>query len=145
MSFRFPLDAVLRLRESIEKREEIALQRIQQEIAQVQNKIDEATAKIAGFHGALTVQLQKPSPAGKIQMIRAEIEAFVEERKSLTATLDGLQQRQKKQLHSYRAAHRDRQMLTDMRAEQRTEYEQKQERKLQKFLDDIFVAQSHGS
>jgi flagellar biosynthesis chaperone FliJ len=42
------------------------------------------------------------------------------------------------QTQKYQAAHRDRQMLSDMRTKQRDVYEQQQVRTAQKVLDDIF-------
>jgi len=47
MGFRFPLASVLQFRESIEKREELALQKVQFEVARVRRRIDELTEELA--------------------------------------------------------------------------------------------------
>ena len=47
MGFRFTLDSVLRFREGIEKREELALQKVQFEVSRVRRRIEELTEELA--------------------------------------------------------------------------------------------------
>jgi flagellar export protein FliJ len=142
MGFRFPLSAVLRFRESLEKREELALQITQLEIARVGRRIDELAAKIARNQQSLESAMQSPLEAYHLQLMLSEVHATVEERANLLLTLEVLQQKREEQLNSYRIAHSGRQMLTDIFTQQRNAHEQKQLRTQQKLLDDIFAARS---
>ncbi len=145
MGFRFPLLTVLRFRESVEKREELALQTIQLEIAQVRRLVDELGEKITQKYESLEMAMQRPMQAILLQLMLNEVNDAVEERLNLLLNLEVLQQQRKVRLDSYREAHSGRQMLTDIFTQQRNAYEQKQLRTQQKFLDDIFATRSQKS
>jgi flagellar FliJ protein len=142
MAFRFPLASVLRVRESIEKREELALQRVQFEIAQVRKRIDLVTVEIENKHNERNSALQKPIHARQLHAILSEIDAGVERKKTLLGTLATLEQDKEKRMKAYQTAHADRQMLSDMLTKQRTGYDKDQVRNQQKFLDEIFSSRS---
>jgi flagellar FliJ protein len=142
MGFRFSLATVLRFRESLEKREELAVQATQLEAARVRRLAQEMAAKIARKHEVLESTMQGMLKASVLQLMLSELNEAVEERKVLLLNLEILQRKHKEQLKSYRVAHNRRQMLTDMLTQQRTAYEQKQLRADQKLLDDIFSARS---
>jgi flagellar FliJ protein len=145
MAFRFPLATVLRVRESMERREERALQRIQMEMARVSHEIGELTAQIAKRHEQREQALRQPMPAGELQTMLWDAQAAVERKKGLLAALHALEQERDRQLKVYQAAHRDHETLLNMAAEQRSAYELEQARKQQKFLDEIFMARHHRS
>jgi len=140
MGFRFALAAVLRVRESIEKHEEIRLESIQLEVARVRRAIDELAAQIEDKVKALQTEMQRSIPSELMQLTLSEIDTATARKQDLFNTLAALQQKQKEQLKKYSAAHRARQILSDMRAQKLTEYNQRQERTQQKLLDDIFTA-----
>ncbi len=142
MAFRFSLAAVLRFRESIEKREELALQALLLEMARIRREIEHLTAKIAGAQETRNQAMQQPLPAIHLQLMLKEMEALADRRKALTESLLTLDLECAKQTKRYQAAHRDRQMLSDMFARQREAYEQERTRAQQKFLDDIFAARA---
>jgi flagellar FliJ protein len=142
MAFRFSLATVLRFRESLEKREELALQTTRFEVARVQRLIEESTARIAQKCGSLESAMRRTLQANLLQLTLSELNEAVEERQALLRNLDVLQKKQIEQLRSYRISHNGRQMLTDMFTQQRNAYEQKQMRAEQKLLDDIFAARS---
>jgi flagellar export protein FliJ len=138
--YRFPLAAVLRLRESIEKREEVALQTIQLEVARVRRTIDELTDEMARAWEERERALQKTLPANRLQTIQVEINAAAEAKKALTETLETLKRQRDAQMKSYEIAYRQRQVLTDLLAQKKSAYEQERTRRLQKALDDIVAA-----
>jgi len=142
MAFRFPLATVLRFRESMEKREELVLQRILLEMAQVRREIERIAAEIAAAHNARNQAMQSPVPAAHLQGMLNDVEAAAERRTKLLQTLATLEQQHRLQATKYQAAHRDRQMLSDMKTKKRDMYEQERARATQKFLDDIFAARS---
>jgi flagellar FliJ protein len=143
MAFRFSLATVLRFRESVEKREELALQKILLEMARVRREIERITADIAAAHEARNRAMQNPLPASHVQGMLNDAEVAKERRKNLLQALAGLEKQHQLQTQKYQASHRDRQMLSDMRARKQDVYEQERARATQKFLDDIFAARSH--
>lgn len=145
MAFRFTLATVLRFRESVEKREELALQRTLLEIAHVRREIEQITTAIVMAHNTRNQAMQNPVPASHLIGMLNDVEAAKERKKNLLQALAALEQQHRLQAAKYQAAHRDRQMLSDMKAKKRDAYEQERARATQKFLDDIFAARSMRS
>src|SRR5271163_3122791 len=114
MAYRFSLATVLRFRESVEKREELALQRVLHEIARVHHEIAELTADIERAHAARNGALLKPIAAAQLQGVLSAIEAAQDRRKTLITSLEPLEKRRTEQTKIYQEAHRERQMLSDM-------------------------------
>jgi flagellar FliJ protein len=140
VAFRFSLASVLRVRESIERREELALQKAEQELARVRWRIDELTGEIAKAVDAREKALQQAIQAHRLQSMDAEINAAGEAKQTLLETLQTLQQQRDAQMKLYQAAYNGRRMLTDLSEQQKTEFEQEQDRAQQKRLDDIFAS-----
>jgi flagellar export protein FliJ len=145
MPFQFSLATVLKVRESLEKREERALQKIQLEMAHVLRQIEELTEQIAKTHQAREQAMAQPIPASHLQTLLAQAQAAAERKIALFQALRTLEQQRDRQIKVYQQAHRDRETLTDMSNKQRDIYEQDQARAEQKTLDDIFMARRHRS
>lgn len=145
MPFRFPLATVLRVREITEKREERMLQKIQTEIAQVLLQVEELTAAIVHVHDIRERAMQVPIPAGQLHSLLWEADAIIDRKKSLVRHLELLEQKREEQVATYQAAHRAREMLTDMLKRQRDAYDQESARRQQRQLDDLFVARHYRS
>lgn len=145
MPFRFSLATVLRIRESLEKREERALQKIQLEMAHVLRQIEELNAEIAKSHEMREQEMAQLIPASHLHMLLWQVQAAGERRVTLFQNLLVLEQQRDQQIKVYQQAHRDRETLTDMSNQQRDLYEQEQARGEQKSLDDIFMARRHRS
>jgi flagellar export protein FliJ len=140
MAFRFSLATVLRFRESIEKREELALQQIQMQIARTQREMDELIAQMAQAQQAREQALQRAVPAVHLQAMVRATEAAAEQKKALRERLRSLENLRVERIQAYQAAHRGRRMLSDIESRQLDAYEQERTRRQQKFLDDIFAA-----
>jgi len=140
MAFKFPLAMVLRFRESVERREEIALQQVLHEIARVRQQIADLTEQIDAALGARNSALLKPIAAAQLQGVLTAIENAKESRKRLSASLDPLEKRRAERTKAFQDAHRDRQMLSDMEEKARVAYEQEYSRRQQKLLADLFAA-----
>lgn len=140
MAFRFPLETVLRVRESIEKREEAALQKVLAEMARVRRSIEELTEQIHSSYAARQQAMQRPTPAYQLESMLSETHVLAGRRKALVDSLPLLEQQRQDCMRAYQLAHQNRQMLTDMRTRQRDAWEESRARTQQKFLDDIFAA-----
>ncbi len=145
MSFKFPLATVLRIRESLEEREERALQKIQIEIVRVVQRLEELGAAMDRAHQAREQAMQQSIPAGQLHTLLWEAQAIADQTKSLLHALGALEQQREAQMQIYQAAHRDREMLTEMFNHQQDAYERESVRTEQKQLDDIFIARRHRS
>ena len=143
MAFQFSLAAVLRLRESVEKREERALQSIQLEVARTLQQVEQLGVAIGGAHQARERALQQTISGGHLHSLLWEEQAAEQQLKLLMGQLQVLEQAREKQMKVYQTAHREREMLTDMRQKQKDVYERERLREEQKRLDDIFMARRH--
>jgi len=145
MAFRFPLAAVLLIRQHAEEREERALKKIQLAISRVRREMEVIDAEIATAQQAREQALQQPTPAFEIHESQRQIEGATERKHLLLEQLEELTRELLQQLKIYQAAHRDREALTDMLEKQREVYDREQARATQKQLDDMFMARRHRS
>jgi flagellar FliJ protein len=143
MPFRFPLAAVLLVRENAEQREELALKKIQLAIAHAARQLEELNAEIANVQSAREQAMQEPIPAVQLHAYLERAEIAAEKKKVLAIQVQKLRQELAQQMKAYQASHRDREALTDMLEKQREEYDQEQSREQQKQLDDLFMARRH--
>ena len=140
LAFRFPLAPVLRVRESIERREELALQRAELEVARAQRRLDELTIAVGKCAEDRDRALQQPTPAYRVRELQEEMNLLLAARQTAADLLGKVCEQRDVQRERYQAAHNGRRMLTDMRARQKDAYEQDQVRAQQKRLDDIFAS-----
>lgn len=140
MPFRFPLASVLRVREIIEKREEVALQKAQLEVARTRRKVDEVTLALTRACDERDGALQRSVQASRLQIMEVEINAALEARQALLKSLEVLRRQRDAQMKIYKTAHSERQMLSDLRTQQKSIYEHEQLRVQQKRLDDIVAS-----
>ncbi len=145
MAFRFPLTTVLRLRESVEKSEELSLQRVQFEVARVRRRIEELTEELAKASDEREEALQRCMQAYRLKDLQDEMSAAVEAKHTLSETLEMLKSQREMQMKIYQAARVNRRMLTDLLEQRRSAWEQDQVRIQQKSLDDLFAARSQRS
>jgi flagellar export protein FliJ len=139
MGFRFPLASVLRVRENIEKREELALQLVQFEVSRVRRRIDELTAEMTRAGIDREESLQKWMQACQLRNWQDEMNAALEAKQILSETLQTLKSQRDTQMKVYQVARVDRRILTDLQQQQQNEWEKKQDRIDQKRLDDLFT------
>jgi flagellar export protein FliJ len=140
MAHRFSLASVLRFRESVEQQEELALRKLQLETAGAQRSVEQATMEIAIAQQTRERAMQQPIPAAQLQAMLRAAEAAIERKKKLLAILHKLEEQRAEQMRRYQAAHRDRQMLTDLADRQQDAHELRQVKAQQKMVDDLFAS-----
>jgi flagellar FliJ protein len=140
MSFRFKLDTVLRFRQSVEQVEEAALYRIVQEVTEVELELKQLQTKQVQLRAQREQDLTRMLPAVHLMEI-AERELELEKATNiLRGRMEELETRRLQQMAVYRAAHQDRQILSELRDRQRQAFQMEQRRQEQKTLDDLFLA-----
>lgn len=140
MAYRFPLESVLRLRESIEKREELLLQKAQYEVAKVQQRINDVNEELEEADRKRGEALLGSVEAFRLQAMQEDIRAAKETKQTLIATIALRKDERDRRMKFYQAAHSGRRMLSDLRDQQRNVWEQEQARIEQRRLDDIYAA-----
>jgi flagellar export protein FliJ len=143
VSFRFSLASVLRLRESVERSEELALQKVELELARLRRQIEELAQEVDKFIAIRQQTMKDPTPAYRVVEMQDRVNELLASKQALTDGLPTLQGQRDTQMKRYQAAHNGRRMLTEMSSRQRDAYEQEQARLQQKRLDDIFAARLH--
>ena len=128
------------MRESIERREELALQRVEMEVARVKHRIDELTDELARAGEARENALRNSIPAYDLQSMDAQMNAALDAKQILLDTLQTLQQQRDAQMKLYQVAYNGRQMLTDLLEQKKSEYKQEQDHAQQKRIDDLFAS-----
>ena len=140
MAFRFPLASVLRVRESVERSEELALQKAELEVAKGQRRVEELNIELDRCVQARDRAMQQPTPAYQVRELQEEMTSVLDARQAASDMLEVLREQRDAQRNRYQVAHNGRRMLTEMRNQQKDAYEQEQVRAQQKRLDDIFAA-----
>ena len=143
MGFRFSLAAVLKLREAVENRELYRLERLQQEIAQTVQSLEQLNEQ-KHKHDELCHDALVHEVHGMELMHWDQVRESLDARRStIEGALATLQSQRQQQLDKYQAARRDRQVLADMFKEQRKAYQLATDRKQQRIQDDIFISRRH--
>lgn len=140
MAFQFPLAAVLRVRGIVEEREERMLQKILFEISQAQEMLARTGAEIAGSDASRHADIFKPYLGLNLHASYGEAKELLQTRRNLEEQIAKLKELRDRQFVIYKAARRNREMLTDMSEEKRGEYESDIARSEQKTLDDNYIA-----
>lgn len=140
MTFRFKLDAVLRFRLSVEHSEEAALYRIVQEIAEADLQLQQVNVKQDHLRAQREEDLTRKLPAVHLLEIAERELDLKNTADSLRSRLRQLETQRLKQMAIYQAAHQDREILSELREQQRQAHQWEQKRQEQKMLDDLFLA-----
>jgi flagellar FliJ protein len=140
MAFRFSLASVLRLREIHEQREERLLTEILAQVRQTREALELLDAQIVDAAAGREARLMATMPVAELHA-EYGMSALLEERRQFTQSqLAKFEQLRDKQIKTYQAAHQDRELLSNMREEQRASYAVERSRLEQKAVDDLFIA-----
>ncbi len=139
MGFQFSLEAVLRVREIVEKREEETLRKIQAEVTLLTRQIEEQRTNMLNRSKAREDALLATIPAGQLHTMIWEQQSASERLEVMQQRLGILRKQRDEQLIVYQSAHRSCEMLTEMRERQHQDHQRQQSREQQKRLDDMFI------
>jgi flagellar export protein FliJ len=140
MSFQFPLATVLRYRESIEQREYLALETIQQDIVRVEQRIAQVEHDSSVALQKRMADLARGTRAAVVQS-EYECEGVLErEIERLRGLMQELKAKWRRQLAAYELARRNRETLEKLRQKQLDAYTQEQAKREQAVVDDLFLA-----
>ena len=140
MSFQFPLAAVLRFRESIEQREYLALERVQQDIVRVEVRIRQAQDELSVAIQKRVGELALGTRAAAMQSAYQHEKAMEQEIEQLRSLWQELKMKWRQQLATYEQARRNRESLEKLREKQLNVYDQDKAKREQAIVDDLFLA-----
>ena len=139
MPFKFPFAAVLRVRQSIEERDKLALEHIQFEISQVTQMLEQIEAEKAKDVETRELELTSGLPGAHVLAVEADRQRLEQTKKQLEQQLAELRVQRDKQLAVYQESRRKREVFSELHQQQKTAFEIAETRREQKILDDIFI------
>jgi len=139
MPFRFPLQAVLRCRESFERRERQRLQVITREVVRAKQQRDQAKLDRANALNHLQKKLHEGLRAVEMQFGLACDRAYVRRITAWNEKVTKLEDLRRRQLEIFRHAQQQRQIMENLRNRQLAAYRLLQDRRVQQQLDDRFL------
>ena len=139
MPFRFPLSPVLRLRESLERREYLALQALYSQTAEVRSDIKALDQVLAQARSQRSTQLLEGIPAAYLQLEMEGEARVAHRRQALTAQLAELQSKVKEQIGKYQQARQKRETLEELRRQQFQKHVREEATREQQAGDELFL------
>jgi flagellar export protein FliJ len=140
MSFRFSLAGVLRYRESIEQREYFVLEKHQQEVNRVDQRIREVEADYSTATQNRAAELAQGIRAAELQATYEYQRALEQQLEALRVRLQELKTKWRQQLAAYQLARRNRETLDKLREKQFDLYTREQAKREQAVIDDLFLS-----
>jgi flagellar export protein FliJ len=145
MPFHFPLATVLRYRESIEQRERLALEKIQQEIAAIELQIRQTDDAFSVANENRAAGLAQGTRAAEMQAAYEYQKSLEQLKEILLARLQDSKKKWQQQLVIYEAARRNRETLEKLRQQQHEIYNREQAKREQAAADDLFLSRRRSS
>ena len=143
MAFRFSLQAVLRCRESFERRERQRLQMITREVVKAQQQRDQARVDRGNALADFQRKLHQGMNSAEMQFELASDRAHLRRISALTDHAAKLEDLRRRQLEMFRRAQQQRKILENLRDRQLAAYQLVQSRREQQEMDNRFLL-SHG-
>jgi flagellar export protein FliJ len=139
MPFRFPLQAVLHFRQSLEHQQELRLRAANQQVARGQHVIEQIDLRRGALQAEQVRELAVGVTAAELRFgLQCEAE-LLRHRRELEVQLVRLQQLRDQQREIFRQARRERETLESLREDQLKLYKQEASRREQRDLDDLFL------
>jgi len=139
MAFRFSLETVLRLRETLEHTESLILERRYSELARAQGMLWEAEQNIIYSRETKNEELARGMTAIQLQLAIEEESRLQQQRDTLLRKLQEAQNLLREQLAAYRKARQKRDVLEELRKRNFESYRREQEKREQRERDETFL------
>lgn len=139
MAYRFALQSVLHLRQSLEHQQELRLRAVNQQVARVQHAIGQIDSRREQMRAARGQQLQRWMTAAEMRFELQCEEALLRLRRELEKQSARLQQLRDQQRAVLQQARQARETLEAVRDRQLQIYRQQAARRDQREQDDLFL------
>ncbi|HLI35051.1 MAG TPA: flagellar export protein FliJ [Terriglobia bacterium] len=139
MAFRFPLEAILKLRRAHERRELLRLVALSNELNYLQQQEQELIRYKRETREATESALLKGMSAGEFHFMNAVASAIDKRQQAVRERKEMVTNQHLTQQALYQQTRRNRKILDNLRARQLAAYHQKQTRREQQQVDELFV------
>lgn len=143
MPRRFPLSAVLTVRQHKEDAEERALRTLAAGIAEVHAAVSRIDRELVNHRSARASEIAAVHSAAHHLAVQNRWRVLQDARASLLSELQQLEQKKREQMARYLLARSDREMLTELRTKQREAWHAEIEDRELKRVADLFAARLH--
>jgi len=140
MSFRFPLQAVLKYRENIERREYLALGRIHQQVAELEIQVRQAEELCAEATRKREAQTQRGMASVHLQEAYQHEQALEMRRDHLRSRLQQLRIKLEECRKAYELARQKHEIVDELRTQRFDAYRREQAKQQQLRIDDLFLS-----
>ena len=144
MAFRFPLQALLRYRESYERRERLRLQIATRELAIARQQLEEANRERKKALDDSAKRLTAGMMGAELQIDQARDQAYCRRMAACEERIQKLQVLRQSQLEAFQKAQQQRKIVENLREHQFAAYRLEQERRAQQQVDEIFLIRRRG-
>jgi flagellar export protein FliJ len=139
MPFRFPLEAVLHFRKSVEHQQELRLRAANQQVARARHLIEQLDHAIGQLRSRSSHDLSAGSTAAELRFTLLRESEFQHHRGNLERELVRLETLRDQQQKVLRQARRERETFDSLRDQQLHDYESNSARREQRELDELFL------
>ena len=148
MAFQFSLRALLRLRQTYEKRERMRLTVLNVAYGRLQQEYQESGEQRMLVFEQLEQQLQKGISGSELRAASTSLQHSNDRRRQLTGQMKDLELQVRKQTETYLESQTKRKILDSLRERELRAFELDENRREQQRIDDLFVQrqrfQTHG-
>jgi flagellar export protein FliJ len=139
MAFRFPLEAVLHLRQSLEHQQELRLRAANQQVAKARHSIEQIDTHLKHVRASQSQRLVAGTTSAELLFNFSCESALLERRHPMQRELQRVQSLRDEQQRLFQRARRARETFESLRDRQLREYEREAARKEQRQLDELFL------
>ena len=139
MTFRFSLEAVLRLRQGMEHQQELLLRAAHQQVARVRHGIQRIDHALGEAEQRSSRTLASGTTSAELLFGLQSEAALLQYREKLGAELIRLGKLRDQQAEIFRRARRERETIESLRDQQLREYKRDALRREQRRVDDLFL------
>lgn len=139
MAFRFPLQALLHLRQSLEHQQELRLRAANQQVARVRHALEQLDGRIRQTQTLYAQYLASGTTGAELSFLQTTEGLLHAQRQEVEHELLRCQHVRDQQERVFRQARRERETFESLRDDQLRNYERDQARREQRHLDDLFL------
>lgn len=139
MAFRFTLDVLLRVRQSVERQQELLLQEANQRLAGLRRRMEEVDAQLAQLTARKMRQLESGFSAAELQFDLLCRSVVLQQRAALEQEMAQAEAMRDARREIFREARRQREVIDTLRTHQLQAHRQQEMRQEQRRLDDMFL------
>jgi flagellar export protein FliJ len=139
MAFRFPLEALLRLRQGLERQQELRLQEANLRVARLRQQIDEVQSEMENIDIRQRAQRESGISAAELQFDLLCRSVLMAHQHALEKLLAEAEAHRRSRSEDFQKARRQREVMDVLRRDRLADYQQEESRQDQRRLDDLFL------